>query len=88
MSTERRVILHNLDEPLILTEGERILISVSLVAESPRHLCIAVCEDESGYAGLDLWSNSADTPYDWIGLDQFQLDSEFLTKAVGSIIQP
>ncbi|MAD61891.1 MAG: hypothetical protein CMH49_10345 [Myxococcales bacterium] len=83
--TERRVILQNLIDPLILNEGERLLISISLMAEGDQHLCIAVCEDQSPVSGLELWSNSAQAPYNWVGIDSFDISSEFMIKAIGSL---
>lgn len=83
--TERRVILQNLVDPFVLNDGERLLVSVSLMAESDQHLCIAVCEDQTAVAGLELWSNSAEAPYNWVGIESFDLSSEFIIKAVGSL---
>ena len=83
--TERRVILQNLIDPFILNEGERLLVSIALVAEGDQHLCIAVCEDQSPVSGLELWSNSAEAPYNWVGIDSFDISSEFIIKAIGSL---
>ena len=82
--TERRVILQNLIDPFVLNEGERLLVSVSLAADADQHLCIAVCSDQPPVAGLELWSNSAEAPYNWVGIDSFDISSEFIIKAIGS----
>ena len=84
MDTERRVILQNLTEPIVLSEGERLMVSVSLEAVNAEHLCIAVCEDEMALANLELWSNRPNTPYDWISMSEFGINSEFLIKAIGN----
>ncbi len=87
MNTERRVILQSLEIPLVVNEGERLLITLSLLAEGEDHLCIAVCEDEPAGEGLELWSNAASSPFDWTPLLEFGIRSEFLIRAIGKLNQ-
>lgn len=82
--TERRVILQNLTEPLVLSEGERLLVSVSLTAEGAEHLCIAACEDEPARRGAEFWSNAAQAPYEWVELGSFGLTSELMISVIGA----
>ena len=82
--TERRVIIQGFEEdPLVLNEGERLLVSISLAAEGTDHLCIAACEEEPARSGMELWSNAESAPYDWVELDSFGLTSELMISVIG-----
>lgn len=82
--TERRVILQNLADPITLNEGERLLVSVSLIAEGADHLCIAACEDEPARRGAEFWSNAPQAPYDWAELGSFGLTSELMISVIAA----
>ena len=84
MPTERRVILQGFEEePLVLNEGERLLVSISLAAEGADHLCIAACEDEPARRGMEFWSNAESAPYDWVELGTFGLTTELMISVIG-----
>jgi hypothetical protein len=81
----RRVIRQFLEETITLTQGQRLLVSVSLVASGDQHLCIAVCEDESSIEGTEFWSGAAEAPYMWSDMVSFGITSPFMIEATGTI---
>ena len=83
MSTERRVIIQLLEEPLTLNNGERLLVSVALDAEGDDHLCAAICEDEVATPNSTLWSGASAAPYAWSELSAFGITGELLMRVVG-----
>ncbi len=71
--------------PLIITEGQRIAVAIQFAVDEGRHPCLASCEDAAEAAGIDWWSNAAESPFAWQDLiADFGLDGELLIRVTGS----
>jgi hypothetical protein len=79
------VIIQLLEEPITLVEGERLLVSIPLIAEGDEHLCMSVCDTEQASPGSTLWSNSAAPPFNWVELSSFGLTSEPIIRVIGAV---
>ena len=66
---EREVDIE-LDDALILEEGEALVVAVEMRSdELDTRLCLALCEPGGGaIEGVDWWSNAAEEPYSWADL--------------------
>ena len=74
--------------PLILTEGQRVVVGIQFAVEAERHPCIADCDGPGAAAGIDWWSNAADEPFSWQDLvADFSLDSQLLIQVTGTVYE-
>ena len=73
--------------PLILTEGQRAVVAIQFATAGDEHICVASCNQPSGVAGLDWWSNAAEAPFSWQDLiADFGLTGQLMTEVQGRII--
>ena len=83
--TGRRVVRQFLEERITLEEGQRLLVSVSLIASGDEHLCVAVCEDTVSAQGREFWSNAATPPFAWADMKSFGINAPFIIEATGDV---
>lgn len=64
-----RILEPKLDPPLVLQEGQSLVVSVSLEADVDANvsLCLDTCVGDATI-GVDFWSQAAAEPYDWLAL--------------------
>ncbi len=82
-----RMIDTSLDEPLMLAEGEHLMVAVELPgdAESGLTHCISMCGDTSSTANRNFWSNAAEAPYSWVELGDFGIPENTIIEAYGQM---
>ncbi len=86
MEAEFRLINLTLAEPIVLNEGDRLVVAVEMAgaADLKTGLCIRSCFDTKE-ANVDWWSNAADEPFAWADLIvDFAFDNNFAIQAVGT----
>ena len=64
-----RVLEPKLDPPIVLTDGQSLVVAVSLEADVDANLslCLASCVG-AAIPGVDYWSYAAAEPYKWVDL--------------------
>ena len=80
----RRVLL---DEPIVLQEGESLLVSVEMSTSGSGSVCLAHCTTEDTPQSA-FWSNATDTPYDWQELSEFGLKGNLMVTGLGYPVDP
>lgn len=84
-ATEARLVELELDAPIVLEDGQSIVVAVQLTAEGDSSLCIAACFDTGGLPELDWWSNAVDEPFSWADMvADFGFPSNFTIQAFGA----
>lgn len=66
---EERTLTHTLETPIVLEEGQSIVVAVQLATdtdEGTTSLCTLACNGTT--EGADWWSNAAQEPFDWADL--------------------
>ena len=88
MALEGRQVSITVPIPLILTEGQRAAVAIQFAVDGARHLCVATCEEGQARAGLDWWSNAAESPFRWQDLvSDFGLNMQVTTQLLGSQVE-
>ncbi len=71
-------------DPIQLTAGQHLYVSVQLVGEGEESLCIASCA-ETSTAEVDYWSNAAAVPFAWADMvEDFGFALNFTTRMYGT----
>ena len=86
MTEEFRTIDMPLAQPIVLEEGDRLVVAVEMAAAADLEtgLCIRSCYD-AAVANVDWWSNAADEPFAWSDLIvDFGFDNNFSIQAIGT----
>lgn len=84
-ATDARLVEIELDMPIVLEDGQSIVVAVQLTAMGDSSLCIAACFDTGGLPELDWWSNAVDEPFAWADMvADFGFPSNFTIQAFGA----
>lgn len=86
MTEQFRTIDLPLAQPIVLEEGDRLVVAVEMAAAADLEtgLCIRSCFDDA-VANVDWWSNAADEPFAWGDLIvDFGFDNNFSIQAIGT----
>jgi hypothetical protein len=73
-----------LPEPVVLRDGQHLVVAVSLGGALPEVGCIAGCQNRRAEPGRFFWSNAVQAPYDWADLESFGITAEYAIFAVGA----
>jgi hypothetical protein len=85
VATEARLVELELDAPIVLEDGQSVVVAVQLTAVGDSSLCIAACFDTGGVPELDWWSNAVDEPFSWADMvADFGFPSNFTIQAFGA----
>jgi hypothetical protein len=85
-ATSPRKLTLPLSPPIVLTSGQRLIVSVQLAtnAAKTQSLCVEACADTGGISGVNWWSNSAAEPYAWADwVTQFGIPADMTAQANG-----
>jgi len=83
-AAEARTVDIELSSPIVLEDGQSIIVAVQMAAEGDQSLCLAACFDTGGIPETDWWSNAAAEPFPWADLTKFGFGSSFTTRAIGA----
>ena len=85
ISDEGRAIGLELDEPVLVEEGEHLFMAVELLGAHPNVMCTYV--DTASTAGADrsYWSTAQGPPYSWVQINEFGLVGAILYFAFGYV---
>jgi hypothetical protein len=59
-----------LDPPLVVEDGEKLVVSVQLPNDGTRRVCLPTCADRYT-PGTSWWSNAVNAPFSWVDLSSF-----------------
>lgn len=83
-----RVLEPELDPPIVLTDGQSLVVAVSLEADvdAGLALCVAGCVG-AAIPGVDYWSYAAAEPYKWVDLvAEYDWPANFRIYAYGAAL--
>ena len=84
-ATNDRLVEIELETPIVLQDGESLVVAVEMVAVEDASICIRACRDTS-VAEVDWWSNAADEPYAWADMvADFGFASNYTIRAYGAV---
>ena len=82
-ATDDRLVEIVLDQPIVLEDGQSIVVAVEMAAVEDVSLCIRACRD-GNIPAVDWWSNAADEPFAWADMVvDFGFASNFTIRAYG-----
>jgi hypothetical protein len=82
----RAEVILLLDEPISLRVGQELIVAVELAAsvDGAASVCVALCGDDGGTAGLNWWSGASAAPFFWSDLVvDFGFGRDLIVSAAG-----
>jgi hypothetical protein len=73
-----------LPEPIVLREGQHLLVAISEGGTFPEIACVVGCRARVAEPNRFFWSNATESPYTWATLDSFDITNEYMIFATGA----
>jgi hypothetical protein len=74
----------SLANPITLTSGQSLFVSVQLVGSAGKSLCIGACGEAAAKSDVDYWSNAVAEPFNWADMvGDFGFTYNYMTRAYG-----
>lgn len=80
---DKRYVEHTLDTPILLQQGEHLVMAVQFAGVHPNVMCMPSNDIDAYEGDRNYWSNAAATPFSWVQLDSFGLMGSLLMSAYG-----
>jgi hypothetical protein len=84
-TTEGRWVMTDLAQPLTLTSGQHLFVSIKFAGTHPKVLCVAVNTEGAYQADRNYWSGAAAAPYKWVTLESLGLTGSIMANVVGVV---
>lgn len=79
---DERWLSATLDSPIVLQDGQNLLVTIDFGGTYPTVGCVATCLT-GALADRAFWSNANQPPFDWRPLASFGIRSDLFIEAVG-----
>ncbi len=76
-----------LPEPVTLTEGQSLVVAISLEGAFPDVACVSGCNLRTTEPDRFFWSGTTQAPYHWATLDSFGIPNEYSIFATGAAVE-
>jgi hypothetical protein len=86
LNSQGRIVIHNIVPPLLLNQGEHLIVSIELAGSHPNVMCLPVNSEEAYEGNRNYWSNAVTPPFNWVQLDSFGLNGSIIVAAFGKPI--